>query len=388
MVELMNENKTEIGIDKLKFLFTKARAKLLTEDEALQNNLTQVFWETLKDKIEHGELINIGVRGEVRTGKSTVAIKIAWELNKFLEKVGKNQDISTKMYKYIFSDQTEFLRFINSEIFNVAITIDEFNRMASTGLNATTEEALFDYYSDVFAGKYIHRISCSPDVITDKNANIILDTIGKDEKKGIVRCKLMYRDIVSKSSIILGYVDIYVGDLIETWEKETKPIFFKRPHELKDKKDINELRNSDFYSRYQIKKYDRMDLLEKHGVRDIREPEYASIILDTLKELQDLAKIGKISHEIILTTVDEIRRRNKRIYSILALNEISTKARAILSVYSEINKLAKKKYGKGMSPDEVTIIERTINQLQDMVEKRIVEQQELRKLYQQYINIE
>lgn len=387
----MNERKKElkVEIDQLKFAFTKAREAMMPESEAINEDLTKTFWATLKDKIDHRELLNIAVRGEVRTGKSTVVLKIMWEINKYIAKCGLNKSASDNLSKYIFSDQTEFLRFIDGNERNIAIAIDEFNSMAKTGLNATTEEALFDYYSDVFAGQYIHRVTASPDIITDKNANIILDTIGKDEEGGHVRCKLIYRDVVTKQSLTIGRVDIYVGDLIYNWEKaKIRDIIEKNGvKNIEDQKKVDEYREKDFYVRYQVKKYKRMDLLKKEGVRDIRELEFSDIILGVLQELEETAKIEKIDSELVNVVADEVRRKHKRIYSILVLNDIGMKSRAILNIYNRINRLHKKSYGEKITPAEKIVYEKTINDLEEILKKRIEEQKHLSKLYRQYMGI-
>lgn len=375
--------------DPLRYLFMEMKDKLVPESEAIKNDLTQTFWETVVYKLRIGQLLNIASRGEVRTGKSTVIIKIAWQINKMIEKLGKNKDISNNMNKYIFSDQTEFLRFIDQDIMHVCIAIDEFNRMAATGLNATTEESLFAFYSDVFAGKYIHRVTASPDVITDKNANIILDVQGNDNDKKVTRLKLTYRDISSKQQMVLGFVDIYVGDVIENWEKYVRPIFLKNDKSLEDGEILAKYRKIDFYVRYQIKKYKRMDLVDKHGVRDIRELEFSTIVLQTLEELRDYAKFNKVSPELVLSTVDEIRRKHKRIYTLFVLNEISSKVRAILSLYHESYKMDNKLRASGeIQGEKREIMERTVANLKRMQKNRIDEQNKLQEVYQQYMMID
>lgn len=379
---------TTVEIDQLRYTYLKMKEHLMPETDALKQDLTKLFWETLKDKIDNGELVNIGVRGEVRTGKSTVAIKIAKTLNHYLERQGLNKNISNNMQNYIFSDQTEFLRFINSDTYNICIVIDEFNRMAKTGANATTEEALFDYYSDVFAAKYIHRISCSPDVIADKNANIILDVMGRNNKQKVTQCKLIYRDIITKQHLTLGYVNFELKQLVKNWQEKIEPIFLKPGRTPKQEKLIEHQKNEDFYVRYQLRKYRRLELLEKHGVRDIREPEYASIVIETLIELQDYAKIKKVDSDMITTLVDEVRRRSNRIYSLLAIQEIATRVRAILNVYTEIHRISTKI--NKLKPEQANqrmIMQRILEQLKQIHARRMQEQAQLREIYDEYINI-
>lgn len=388
----MKKEKPEINIelDNLKGIFLKTKERMTPEDETIQNNLTNTFFYTLKDKINHRELIVIAVRGEVRTGKSTVVLELVRFINQYIADIGLNPEPIKNLTKYIFSDQTEFLRFINSEQRNAAIAIDEFNGMAATGLNATTEEALFDHYSDVFAGQYIHRVAASPDVIVDKNSNIILDVIGKDIEKGIVRCKLIYRDVVTKNYMTIGHVNINVGNVINKWlNSKAREIIEQTGIQTKeDEEEIERLKKDDFYIRYQIKKYKRMDLLKKHGVRDIRDLEFSTIILESTRELQDFAKVRRPTKELVDTIVDEVCKRNKRIYSILTMNEIGQRTRAILNIYHEIHILNKKKNLPSLSPSEEMIIKKTIEQAKMLLENRITQQEKLNDIYKEYMGVE
>ena len=121
----------EMEVDSLRYLFGKARESLMPESEAVKNNLTAEYNDWKKEKIDARELIVIAIRGEVRTGKSTVEIHEVWDINKYMQKTGLNPNAEQYMWKWIFSDQTEFLRFINGEERNVALGIDEFNRLAN-----------------------------------------------------------------------------------------------------------------------------------------------------------------------------------------------------------------------------------------------------------------
>lgn len=381
--------KVNIQIDNLKIAFLEAKERLLTETEAIKNNFTETFFETLKDKINHRELIIIAVRGEVRTGKSSIVMELVRYINQYIADIGLNKEPINNLSKYIFSDQTEFLRFINGEERNAAIAIDEFNGMATTGLNATTEEALYDHYSSVFAGQYLHRITASPDIITDKNTNIILDVIGKDEESRTIRCKLIYREIATKMHMTIGHVDINVGKVINNWIKSgaREIIESKGIKTIGEKEFIEKIKKEDFYVRYQIKKYERMDLLKKHGVRDIRDLEFSTLILEVLLELQDYSKIKKPTKELVDTIVDEVCKRNKRIYSMLTINEIGQRARAILNIYYEVNNLEKKSRNKNLTLGEEVIINKTIKQTEELLEKRLKQQEDWAEIYKKYMGI-
>lgn len=375
--------------DILRYIYRKSKEKAMTESEALQRNLTEIFWAWARDKIKAREFVCVGLLGEVRGSKSTCNLKIMYELNKHMEKIGLNPGAMKKIHKYIFSDQTEFLRFINEDERNAALTIDEFNRMAETGLNATTEDALFDHYSDVFAGQYLHRIISNPNRIVDKNTTVILEYEGKDEEQRMSRWRLKYRDIITQHHMTIGYVDIYVGDIISNWiDKGIRDIVEKRGIKtIEEQRYVDEWSKKDFYIAYQVKKYKRMELTKKHGVRDIRDLEFSVIILQVMQELEDLAKIKRMNKELIDTVTDEVVKQNKRIYSILTLNEISNRAKAILNLYHEINDL-EKRMNRNKNPAEVLVYKKTIAQTTQLLENRLREQRKYSQVYKEYMNIE
>lgn len=369
----ISPSETNITADPLKSLYYQVKDKMISEKDMLTNDLTETFWFTIKDKIDNKEILNINIRGEVRTGKSTVGTKITWEINKYLKKKGlflrrsdervvndSDEEIQKRLDNFqmkwvIQSDQTEFIRFIGLEYENVCILIDEWNRLAKTGMNATTEEALFDYYSDVFAGKYVHRVTTSPADVVDNNAIIILDVLGRDREKAVTRCKLTYRNPLDMRMLTLGYVDIYVDDLII----------------------------QDFYLAYKEKKFKRMELLDKHGVRDIRELEFAEIVLDTLDELKIMAEVGRVNHRLVAAMVDEVRRKHKRIYSMVTLSEISSKVEAILDMIYEYGKyLTKVKEAK--TPRQQDKFKKIIFKLEETIKGRVKEQEKLKLVFEKY----
>ena len=106
--QLESGESIKVTIDQLKYAFLKARESMASETDMLNEDLTEVFYQTLKDKITCGELIVIAVRGEVRTGKSTVLLCLMWEINNMLFEMGKREK-KGRYSHWVFSDQTEFL---------------------------------------------------------------------------------------------------------------------------------------------------------------------------------------------------------------------------------------------------------------------------------------
>lgn len=351
------EKEPEVEVDLLKWLYYENKNILQRESEALENDITLEVYTYIEDKIKNRELINMAFKGEVSGSKSTSAIALMNHANKIIEKHWKKE---VDRFKHLFADQTEFLRFINSEETNVAIVIDEFSRVAETGLNSSTEAVLFDYYSDVFAQKFVHRFSCSPSSVMDRNATVILEYIGKDERVKISKFKVSYRNPAEGfREVTLGYVNIDVSKIID----------------------------EEFYKKYRKKKFERMSLLDKYGVRDIRELEFAGIVLRVLSELYELTQDGsKVSQDTVLATVSRICREEKRIYSLLTTSEISSRCKNLLNYHTEINRAKIRAY-KCKNDEEAEIIRRKIEKYAEMMSKDYEEENKRARIYKEYLNI-
>lgn len=345
------KKKINITADPLRVLYNEYHDKLAEKGELENNDLTDVLFYFFEDKLKHGELINVTVRGEVAIGKSTVAILLMWYISKLL----KNTEFR------IFSDQTEFLRFIKSDEMNICIVIDEYNQLAEGGINATTEKDLFDFFSDVAAQRYIHRINCAPATVMDKNSLVVLDVLGSDKNARVTRCILKYRDPTSMDLLTLGYADIDVSPVLET----------------------------DFYKRYRKKKFNRMDLVRKRGVRDIRFPEFARFVLKTYAELKDNTEFSRVPVNLIAHTGESAVMDEGLIYSELAKMHITSRTQVLLDLDYEANKILKQmiraKAKKDMNKfKEIGKVLQKLNKLKD---KRLKWEKGMAKLYKDYLAI-
>jgi len=351
-------SRIKIGVDPFRFLYNEQRDKLVTKTEAELQDLTEVLYMFLQDKINNGELINVTCRGEVATGKSTVAIALMHWVNQRLEKKFKKKSKSYFTNR-IFADQTEFLRFIKQDEENVAIVIDEYNHLAEGGINSTTEQSLFDQVSDVFAQKYIHRFNCSPATVMDKNSLVILDILGKNVKEGVTRVRINYREPTGFDLTTLGYADI-----------DVKPV-------LKTK----------FYRDYVKKKFKRMDLIRKEGVRDIRELEFAGFVVKTYEYLKSIAVNSRVTQSLIQGTAQRFVRNDGRIYSIVAQLEITGRAHAALNLHHELNKQVERKEKLRRKGVDLRAINEAIAKTSKILGETIKEEKKLAKLYTKYLNI-
>lgn len=348
-------HKPKILTDPLRQIFNEVKETAISEEEAKTVNVTNSVWHSFETRLASNEPINCQIRGDPATGKSTVGSKIGLTISR---EIGLNQGILDGYNKFIFSDQIEFLRFMNTKMENIAIVIDEWNRMVNTGYNATTEMTLFDYYSDVFAQRFVHRISCAPSNVVDKNCYLFLDIEGRDLEKKVTRLKVIYKDIVTGESLVIGHFDIYVGDTMQM----------------------------PWYGKYREKKFKRMELLEKNGIRDIRELEFADVALRAFLILSDTAKTVRIKTNTINKTVDMVRRQQGRIYSMLTMNEITGRVKGLLDLLNE-KKSLERKFGKMKMGEEKNMVMRAIENIDKIFKLGLQDETRLANIYNSYINM-
>lgn len=309
----MNEEIRELpGVDTFKDLYYKLKDRIQEDYDIHTRDITELLEKYLHDKIKHGELINIAIRGEPGTGKSVVMQELKRRANKILEKKERKK---IDEYKTIASDQNEFLRLAKlKENMNTCVGIDEYNPMGRTGANATTEEAEFEFFSDLCRIYYIHRISCSPTRIIDPNINIILDITSPDKEKKVTHAKIIFYNPLERKMIALGSVWI---DVKETLESES-------------------------YKKYEKKKMMRVDLLNKHGVRDVRELEFADVAVHTIRKITPLIPaINKqdIKGLCILEALNYMQEKYKRPISYIAEEEILKRPMIILYNLKTLTKI-------------------------------------------------
>ena len=296
MATLSTKPEIPIGIrPRIDYLYYQIKGRGLTQEEVERNDLTEDFFESLKYRIKYGMLISITIRGETAMGKSTAGIYLKKKINDYLIESKKRECKSKKErndleFETIASDQIESNRLFMRDWRNVCILIDEYSTMAQSGENATTEQNLYTSYVDIFAQRFVHRIQCTPrsGSMFDMGATYILNIDAVDKKRGTTLATIFYNDPTSMKGIPfpLGFVKIEVNDLIEEWRK-IEDIARKEKKTEKDEGILNISKKKDFYVKYMDKKFKRMDLLDKKGVRDIRELEKAKIILEVYNRCKE-----------------------------------------------------------------------------------------------------
>lgn len=266
-------------------------------------DITAVLFAVLESIIKNKELINVAIVGYQTRGKSALAAFLMWWVNEYL-------GIETTI-NHIAGDEIEFTRKVmEKEASHVAIMTDEINQLNKTGYNSTTEEAIQQWYSEVCAQYYVHRFACSPLRISDETSQIVLTMLERREETQEAICEVHYRILRAGTSLLQ-----YVG---------------------RAKICIAEILNKPWYKEYRQKKFKKMELVTRVGVRDIRELEWADVVLETYKELDPIAEYTSIKKDVILNVVGGKRRQLKQFHSIVLDQEIVARVNGLLVQKREI----------------------------------------------------
>lgn len=320
----------------------------VTETEEIEKiDMTNIFLNEIDYMIEEGELINITINGRVRTGKSTLSFKIGEIIWDGLKKYGYRDKKEKFGMRNICRDQQEYNKKMrNPETAFTVLCTDEKNTLETTGENSTVERAMEQTMSDVHAGRYVHRVSCSPKDTLDDNSDIILTITGIDKDTCTTHAKLYYRYAEGgmENIQLLGYIRISVYDIIKNWIKIKKKYY--KPHRTKaDEKEIEEWKKKDYYIEYVIKKHEKMELITQEGILRPRILDYAEMILAIVKKLKGLTKINRVvDANMIRNTVKAVAREQKIPMSIIGEQLATQEVQGILKLYENYHQLNKRIY--------------------------------------------
>lgn len=381
------------------YWFAQQYADNLTKDSEIRNiNVTNDFWEEIEQEIINDELVSININAKIRLGKSTTGISIGQKVFELLLKYKKRKDGEFGL-KNIARDDQEFSKIMRDPkvCFTVIVT-DEINDLENTGENVTVERALLNDFSNLQAGRYVHRISCSPYDTTDPNSDVFLEIISVDKKKKITHTHLYYRMLVggNKYTQLLGYVDFYVGDLIEIWDSKVRKHFLKPEKTKYDEKVITYWRKRDFYTEYMCRKYEKMELITKEGIMRPRMLDYAKIILSVEKELRPLARLNILNRTTIRNFVKKHCRQNKIPTSIVGESLMTDEVDGILSLWKNYFRISKewgnledrkRKLGEYEYKLQKDLIEGTKKKIIDIIHTQIEELKRYEKINDKYNGI-
>ena len=400
---MIQEVKT-FKINTLRKIAEQYASETRTSDEIFKQDVTKTLEGEIRYQIRNGEIVICEVKGKPRTGKSTVAIYVSRDwIDDELKRCGKKDKKKEFSMMNIARDDQEYsVLMSNPDLMNDVILTDEQNELEQGGENASTEQQLKDVYSDVQAGRYIHRVSCSPEKEIDSNSDILLETVGFDKDKMITHTRVYYRinNAQNKYWQPIGYANICVKELIQNWEKNVKATFLKGEKTEKDKKFIKEESKRDFYVEYMIKKYEKMDLLLKHKIMRPRELRYAEAMLNVVKRFSGLTKVMPIDDKVIKNYLEIEFRKLGIAFSIVGIKLSADRVCGVINLYRSYwrtegkkSKVLKELGGKGEQDERKKIIEKEYDKLLEELKVAIKTQEEeleryvdLNKRYNEHLN--
>jgi len=312
------------------------RKAITDEDKIEAIDMTASFFQELKIMIKSGEIIIININAKMRQGKSTTAMSVGYDILSYLVEDKKQPKGTTFGMQHIARDDQEYSkRMRDPNLQNTVIVTDEQNELEHTGENVTVENALRKVFSDVQAGRYVHRVCCSPKEMVDDNADIMLSVIAVDRVNHINRCKLYYRFYEGGHQYVqlLGFVDINVGHIINTW-LSVKDLFFKQNKTKKEIIALQKAREEDWYVEYMVKKYEKMELITKEGVFKPRVLDYASIILEIVQKLKPLTRLSSLLTRDVVRNHVKLHFSKQKIPTSIVGEELATReACGVLDLY-------------------------------------------------------
>ena len=353
---MYNKNrKQEVDATPLEKEFERLKDTTMPDSEIEMFDQTELFKRELIYRQKIGAVTNIQITAEVRKGKSTLALAIAAFGN---ELYNKKMTIG-----YIDADQSEFYRVsLKPEIHDQYRVIDEWNELALLGFNGTTETKVGKYISEEHAIRHINRIACSPSGQTDAQANIFLRVIGTNRKEKITRAILSFKTVIETGEVyqVIGHIDWYVGDIIET----------------------------DWYKEYSIRKKKKLELVGKEKVKGLVELEESEVIIAIFKKLKKLAKIEKITKDVIMQYVDLERRNSDMPFNSIILNDATArKIQGLCAMINKIEEINTKLFILKNKKEKNELIESRIEQLLESQEEAQTVLDELIKYHEKNIEI-
>lgn len=346
----------EFKADNLWYIAVESMDSTLNPMEARRTDLTNLFYYELEQRIKNGEIININMNGKVRSGKSTAAMAIVCEIKKLITKYHKIKRPMSN--KNILRDQNEYARTVKrrpNDFKHEADVIDEWSEMELTGYNATIEQKYLKQFSDVQAGRYFHRVSCSPGDVTDPNSDIFLSVVPGSRCEGKTLFLLYYRLSTGEitNTVPLGHVKI----------------------------DVTKVLSAKWYKTYLQKKEEKWELMNQHNVKSPRELEYAEITLNTYTRIKDLAKAGLVKKKFFKPILKEEADKKGIWFSILGDKDVLEDLEGMAELTSTIHEIEKKEKSKGSLKEELEQLKKSLAKSLSWLTTKI-------ELWEQYQRIE
>lgn len=155
--------------------------------------------------------IRYSVKGETRSGKSLVCLKIG----DIILDDSDIQDFATEIDKIICGNQIEYRQKLNKAEFGEFYLVDE-NLFTSSGMGANIETSQLKDANAVIAKQNISVLYINPEKFLNVGATLGLATYGRDSSNWLSRC-LIYK-FKDNFPYLIGYVVLDIGEMFRKYK--------------------------------------------------------------------------------------------------------------------------------------------------------------------------
>lgn len=192
--------------------------EIIQDSEIRKIDITSIFEnEVYNEMPKNRESVNINITAPVRSGKSTTAAAIGYRFQDTIVQMGYTTrkwsifNVARSLYELSKKMRMPTLN-------NIMIWVDEFDDLENSQINATVEKSLLDHFSKIQAGRYIHRIYCSPSDAPDQGSQIHLQIDQTNKENQTTKCLCFYKVQKADKTYIqmIGHViiDVYISSTI------------------------------------------------------------------------------------------------------------------------------------------------------------------------------
>lgn len=210
------------------------------------------------------------------------------------------------------------------------------------------------------AQRFVHRFTATPSNQPDPTSTIILTVVNRNKKEMKTICKVYYCDYNTfGNKVFLGYA----------WF------------------DVHTIVDSELERLYRIIKAKRWELLNKHGIRDLREAERADILLDTLSEVEETAQYVDYDGTILKPLVEKKLQDKKRVASMAYRDDLVMDVLAFVKILAGVKKLRKQLLKKDVTPEYEKELRKVIEKLESTYKELKAHKESLKRVYTDFLTI-
>jgi hypothetical protein len=171
---------------------------------AYHTDMTKVFYETFDYKVKNRENIATGCKGATRSGKSMAAASLNWQTATLYEKYNGGDQHDYFNVDNVCANESEYAYKVKAAKFGWTYQVDE-QRESKFQMGSVREELYIMDVQNIIAKQCINNTWLFPTDFIERNCQLGLETIGRDNKVRMTKC--MVYDL-SKAKLGFGFTPL------------------------------------------------------------------------------------------------------------------------------------------------------------------------------------